>query len=211
MKIPDIRCKCRLNLKTFGKNRYARVVLMTAIAFLIFGSAFAFAAGGGEGDGHHQKWTATDSYRIMNFTVLVVGLFLLLRKPVAKALNSRIKGIKEQLENLEVKKAAAESELAQYVGKLAKLEGEADSIIADYIRQGNEAKARILKEAESAAEKLEEQAKKNIEHEFEQAKHRLKDDVLEKAMARAEEIIKTKISTNDQERLVDEYLNKVVA
>jgi F-type H+-transporting ATPase subunit b len=210
MKIPDIRCKCRLNLKTFGKNRYAKAMLMTAIAFLIFGSAFAFAAGGGEGDGH-QKWVATDSYRIMNFTVLVVGLFLLLRKPVAKALNSRIKGIKDQLEDLEAKKAAAENELAKYVEKLAKLEGEADSIIDDYIRQGNEAKARILKEAESAAEKLEEQAKKNIEHEFEQAKLRLKDDVLEKAMARAEEIIKTKISTDDQERLVDEYLNKVVA
>jgi F-type H+-transporting ATPase subunit b len=178
--------------------------------FLIFGVAYAFAAGGGEGDGH-QKWVATDSYRIMNFTVLVVGLFLLLRKPVANALNSRIKGIKEQLEDLEVKKAAAESELAKYVEKLAKLESEADNIIEDYIRQGNDAKARILKEAETAAEKLEEQAKKNIEHEFEQAKIRLKEDVLEKAMARAEEIIKTKISTDDQERLVDEYLNKVVA
>lgn len=158
-----------------------------------------------------KRWVATDSYRIMNFTVLVVALFLLLRKPAANALSSRIKGIKEQLEDLEVKKAAAESELAMYVEKLAKLEGEADNIIEDYIRQGNDAKARILKEAETAAEKLEEQAKKNIEHEFEQAKNRLKEDVLEKAMARAEEIIKTKISTDDQERLVDEYLNKVVA
>ncbi len=210
MIIPDIQCKCQLNLKNFEKNRYAKVVLMTAIVFLIFGTAIAFAASGGEGDGH-QKWVATDSYRIMNFTVLVVGLFFLLRKPVSKALNARINGIKEQLENLEAKKAAAESELAKYVEKLARLEGEAEIIIDDYIRQGNEAKARILKEAESAAEKLEEQAKKNIEHEFEQAKFRLKDDVLEKAMARAEEIIKTKISTVDQERLVDEYLNKVVA
>jgi len=210
MIIPDIQCKCQLNLKNFEKNRFAKVVLMTAIVFLIFGTAIAFAASGGEGDGH-QKWVATDSYRIMNFTVLVVGLFFLLRKPVSKALNARISGIKEQLEDLEAKKAAAESELAKYVEKLAKLEGEAEIIIDDYVRQGNEAKARILKEAESAAEKLEEQAKKNIEHEFEQAKFRLKDDVLEKAMARAEEIIKTKISTHDQERLVDEYLNKVVA
>jgi F-type H+-transporting ATPase subunit b len=210
MKIPDIQYKCQLNLKGFCKNRNAKVVLMTALVFLFFGAAFAFAAGGGEGDGH-QKWVATDTYRIMNFTVLVVGLFLLLRKPVSKALNSRINGIREQLENLEAKKAEAENELTKYIEKLAKLEGEAESIIEDYIRQGNEAKARILKEAESAAEKLEEQAKKNIEHEFEQAKIRLKEDVLEKAMARAEEIIKTKISTDDQERLVDEYLNKVVA
>lgn len=210
MKFPGIRCKCHFTIKNFGKSRYVNVLVMTALMFLIFGVAYAFAAGGGEGDGH-QKWVATDSYRIMNFTVLVVGLFLLLRKPVANALNSRIKGIKEQLEDLEVKKAAAESELAKYVEKLAKLESEADNIIEDYIRQGNDAKARIMKEAETAAEKLEEQAKKNIEHEFEQAKIRLKEDVLEKAMARAEEIIKTKISTDDQERLVDEYLNKVVA
>lgn len=210
MKFPGIRCKCHFTIKNFGKSRYVNVLVMTALMFLIFGVAYAFAAGGGEGDGH-QKWVATDSYRIMNFTVLVVGLFLLLRKPVANALNSRIKGIKEQLEDLEVKKAAAETELAGYVEKLAKLESEADNIIEDYIRQGNDAKARILKEAETAAEKLEEQAKKNIEHEFEQAKIRLKEDVLEKAMARAEEIIKTKISTDDQERLVDEYLNKVVA
>lgn len=210
MKFPGIRCKCHFTIKNFGKSRYVNVLVMTALMFLIFGVAYAFAAGGGEGDGH-QKWVATDSYRIMNFTVLVVGLFLLLRKPVANALNSRIKGIKEQLEDLEVKKAAAESELAGYVEKLAKLESEADNIIEDYIRQGNDAKTRILKEAETAAEKLEEQAKKNIEHEFEQAKIRLKEDVLEKAMARAEEIIKTRISTDDQERLVDEYLNKVVA
>lgn len=210
MKFPGIRCKCHFTIKNFGKSRYVNVLVMTALMFLIFGVAYAFAASGGEGDGH-QKWVATDSYRIMNFTVLVVGLFLLLRKPVANALNSRIKGIKEQLEDLEVKKAAAEGELAKYVEKLAKLESEADNIIEDYIRQGNDAKARILKEAETAAEKLEEQAKKNIEHEFEQAKIRLKEDVLEKAMARAEEIIKTKISTDDQERLVDEYLNKVVA
>lgn len=210
MKFPGIRCKCHFTIKNFGKSRYVNILVMTALMFLIFGVAYAFAAGGGEGDGN-QRWVATDSYRIMNFTVLVVALFLLLRKPAANALSSRIKGIKEQLEDLEVKKAAAESELAMYVEKLAKLEGEADNIIEDYIRQGNDAKARILKEAETAAEKLEEQAKKNIEHEFEQAKNRLKEDVLEKAMARAEEIIKTKISTDDQERLVDEYLNKVVA
>jgi F-type H+-transporting ATPase subunit b len=209
MKIPGIRRKCHLWDKYFCNGEYAKVVVVTLCAFLIFGAASVFAAAAG--DGENQKWVATDTYRIMNFTVLVVGLFLLLRKPVSKALSSRIKGIKEQLEDLEAKKAATENELAGYVERLAKLEGEASTIIDDYIRQGNEAKERIIKEAEAAAERLEEQAKKNIEHEFEQAKLRLKGDVLEKAMARAEEIIKTKISTDDQERLVDEYLNKVVA
>lgn len=211
MNFPGIRCKCHSG-STKTKIRYSKLIFIATLMFMLFSAAFVFAsASGGEEGELHQKWVAVDTYRIMNFTVLVVGLFFLLRKPVSKALNGRIIGIKEQLEDLEAKKTEAERELAKYEEKLAKLEAEADGIIEEYIRQGNEAKVRILKEAEAAAEKLEEQAKKNIEHEFEQAKIRLKEDVLEKAMAKAEEIIKEKISTDDQERLVDEYLNKVVA
>jgi F-type H+-transporting ATPase subunit b len=79
------------------------------------------------------------------------------------------------------------------------------------VRQGNEAKARILKEAEASAYKLEEQARRNIENEFQAAKQRLQQDIFEKAMIKAEEIIKKNITADDQNRLVDEYLDKVVA
>ena len=84
-------------------------------------------------------------------------------------------------------------------------------VIAEYVRQGEEAKARILKEAESAADKLEEQAKKNIENEFKQAKETLQAEIVEKALVKAEQAVKEQISADDQERLVDEYLAKVVA
>jgi len=166
------------------------------------------AAAGGS---HGSHWAATDTYKVMNFAVLAIGLFLLLRKPVSQALNARIQGIKEQLEELESKKKAAEEELARYNEKLATLEGEAGEIVAEYVRQGEEARARILTEAESTAEKLEEQAKKNIEHEFNQAKARLQEEIIDKALLKAEEIIKSKISDDDQISLVDEYLDKVVA
>ncbi|MCK4467949.1 MAG: hypothetical protein KAU60_06310, partial [Desulfobacterales bacterium] len=61
------------------------------------------------------------------------------------------------------------------------------------------------------AVKLEEQAKRNIEHEFKQAKSKLQEEISEKALLKAEEIIKSTITTEDQDRLVDEYLEKVVA
>jgi F-type H+-transporting ATPase subunit b len=79
------------------------------------------------------------------------------------------------------------------------------------VKQGEDAKVRILKEAEAAAEKLKEQASKNIEHEFLQAKAELKAEIVEKALAKAEAIIKEKINSEDQDKLVDEYLEKVVA
>jgi F-type H+-transporting ATPase subunit b len=59
-------------------------ILILVLALLIcFQAGMAVAAGGG--DGGHKGWVATDTYRVMNFTVLAVGLFLLLRKPVERS------------------------------------------------------------------------------------------------------------------------------
>jgi F-type H+-transporting ATPase subunit b len=177
------------------------------------------AAEGQEAEGHGEEgapahapgWRATDTYRVLNFAVLAGALIFLLRKPTAQALNNRIQGIAEQLKDLEAQKAEAEKQLAEYNRKFAQLEQEASSILADYQRQGEEAKARILKEAAEAAEKLKAQAQKSIQSEFEKARDDLKRDVLDQAMAQAEALIRTKITAGDQEKLVDEYLAKVVA
>ena len=181
-----------------------RSAIIAIVALLIFPMSVALAASG-------KGWVETDWFRVLNFVILTAGLFVILRKPVAKALSSRIDGIKQQLEELEAQKEAAEKKLAEYSDKLSDLEKEAEHIVADYIKQGNEAKARILKEAEASAEKLQAQARRNIEHEFDQAKKQLQAEVLEKSLAKAEELIKAKISTDDQNRLVDEYLDKVEA
>lgn len=202
IKRPGIGCKHNLI-----KSRTFMAVVIMLLLFLFLGVAAASGGGGQESKG----WVATDTYKVMNFAVLAIGLFLLLRKPVSQALNARIKGIKEQLSELEEKKEGAEKKLAEYNEKFLKLDREAEKIVAEYIKQGNEAKARILKEAESAAVKLEEQAKKNIEHEFKKAKSKLKEEILEQALVKAEDIINNKITSKDQDRLVDEYLEKVVA
>ena len=143
--------------------------------------------------------------------VLAAVLFLILRKPMSQALKGRIQGIKQQLEDLEQKKKAAEKSLAECKERIALLNKEAERLVEEYIRQGEEAKARIMKEAEASAEKLKEQASKNIEHEFEQAKGKLQAEIVEQALAKAEQVIAKKITDNDQTKLVDEYLEKVVA
>ena len=170
------------------------IVILALFLFCLAGTVAASSEGGGGHEGV-KGWVATDTYRVMNFTVLVVGLFFLLRKPVAQALNSRIKGIKDQLSELEAKKKDAEKELEKYTERLSHLEEEAEKIIEEYIRQGNEAKARIIDEAKKTVEKLEEQARRNIEHEFKQAKIKLQQDILEKALVNAETLIKDNITT----------------
>lgn len=210
------------------RRRWGSVLLAGILAMLLVFSigTLASAASGGQGDAaveshgdaeahgddeaHGPGWVSTDTFRVLHFIVLFGGLFFLLRKPVSNALGARVKGIEDQLSDLEAKKAAAERQLAEYNRKFAQLEKEAEEIMAEYVRQGEEAKVRILKEAEEASEKLKIQAQKTIESEFQNAREQLRAEVLDKALAKAEEIIKGQISAEDQEKLVDEYLAKVV-
>ncbi len=208
----------------FTVHRTAAVLAAALMLFCFAGGGLSstggeqgteHAAGGEQGTEHaappSKGWQATDTYKVMNFAVLAVALVFLLRKPVKQALADRIQSIKTQLSELEAQKAAAEAELAKYNQRFQKLDQEAEKLIAQYVQQGEEAKARILKEAETATDKLQEQARRNIEHEFKKARQELQDDVLEKALAKAEEIVRDRISDGDQERLVDDYLSKVVA
>ncbi|MFP4452093.1 MAG: ATP synthase F0 subunit B [Desulfobacterales bacterium] len=153
---------------------------------------------------------ATDTYRVINFAVLAGILVFLLRKPVKQFFGDRIRVIREQLEDLENQKQAAEKKLEEYNERLAALSRESEKIIEDYRRQGENLKDQILREAETASGKLEEQAKKNIEREFAQAKLHLETEVFDRAVEKAEEKLKRITTPDDQEKLVQEYLDKVV-
>lgn len=189
------------------KHRTIVIGVLVLILCLSFGNVMA-ASGGDSGS---KGWQNLDWYRLMNFAILAAVLVFILRKPISQALRSRIKSIQEQLENLEIQKVEAEKRLIQYNEKLSQLENEAAKIVDDYIKQGNEARAKIIKEAEQTAEKLQAQARRNIEHEFDQAKQKLQQEIVESSLQKAEESLKKEITAQDQDKLIDEYINKVVA
>ncbi|MDY0222894.1 MAG: ATP synthase F0 subunit B [Desulfobacterium sp.] len=194
--------------REFKTSAFFCVVTMILLGFV----GLAIAAGGGDhGEAASKGWVITDTYKVMNFAVLAGVLFYLARKPVKEFFSSRTTGIREELETLEQKKVESEKILAGYAEQIATLDQEADRIVADYIAQGEAAKKRILVEAEAQAVKLEEMAKRNIEQEFKAARLALKQEIVEKALAKAEILVKESISKEDQDRLVDDYLAKVVA
>lgn len=197
-------------MNPFGSKRMIALQLLTFFLFLAVGSV-AFAS---SGEGHvavAKEWSSIDWQRVMNFAVLVTALFFAVKRPVADALNSRITTIKQQLEDLEAKKDDASKKLAEYEKKIATLDSEAKQILAQYQEQGEAAKQRILEKAAASAEKMKEQAKRNIENEFKAAKQQLQAEMMTKALEKAEELVRKSISSDDQDRLIDEYLKKVVA
>ncbi|MEN8210377.1 MAG: ATP synthase F0 subunit B [Thermodesulfobacteriota bacterium] len=197
-----------------NKNRFKFVCPVAIVGFLLAMAGIAWASSGGGGDAHgggHNRWLTVDTWKVVNFGVLAVIGFFIAKKPVAEFFSSRKKGIEDEINVLEQKKADAQKKLLEYQTKFKNLDQESKQIVENYIKQGEEAKTRIIAEAEAQAEKLEEMAKRSIEQEFKTAKAKLQQEIAAKAMEKAEEIIKASISPDDQDRLVDQYLRKVVA
>ena len=196
----------RETLKISGRSMRKSLLILVGACVLLSFAGLCFASENAE-----ITWKKTDWYKVMNFAVLAVGLYLVVRKPVASALDGRIQSIKEDLRVLEAEKAEAEKQLAEYNKRIATLDKEVEKIIGEYKQQGEAAKAKILASAKESAEKIEEQARRNIENEFESARQKLRMDIFEQAVVRAEELVKGKITSEDQDRLVEEYLDKVVS
>jgi F-type H+-transporting ATPase subunit b len=198
--------------------RLARKLLppLCALALVALGAGLALASGGGEGAAAHgggggisdsQMWDFI--YRIMNFVVLVAVLVVVLRKPLKSGLGSRVEQIKSELEELEAKREEARRAYALMEQRLADAAGEHEKILAEFRAMGEKEKAAIIAGAESTAQRIKEQASFTIEQETAQAKAVLRREVAEMSATLAEDLLKEKINSEDQTRLVDEYLAKV--
>ncbi len=127
-------------------------IKVSGMTALIVGVAAATSwASSGHGE-VHNSWLTIDTWKTLNFAVLAIALFLLGRKPVKSFFSSRKKEIADELKDLEQKKAEAEKQLAEYQTRFNNLDQESRQIIEEYIKQGEEAKKRIIAQAEAQAE-----------------------------------------------------------
>ena len=72
------------------------VLIFTVLLVFNVGTVFA-SAGSGDDQAAPKGWVKTDWFRVMNFSVLAIALFFILKKHLSQALHARIKGIKDEL------------------------------------------------------------------------------------------------------------------
>ncbi|MBW2617876.1 MAG: ATP synthase F0 subunit B [Deltaproteobacteria bacterium] len=149
-------------------------------------------------------------YRAINFGILAAVMVILLRKPMGRMLANRNQGIKEDLENLEKRKEEAARSLEENLARLKSIEAEKDKIIQEFVAAGNAEKEKILAQAEEMAARIKEQTRASIELETEKARTQLQAEIAEKSATKAFELIQAKITPEDRDRLVNDYLDKVV-
>ena len=140
---------------------------------------------------------------------MLIVLIKVLAKPVANGLRARQQSIKEQFTDLEERKAEADMAYQTYEEKLASIDQEVSDIIQAAIAQGEAEKARIIEEANRAAEDIKRQAEMAIQYELAAAKLRLREEVAGQAVVMAEELIRKNLQEDDQVKIIENYLAKV--
>jgi F-type H+-transporting ATPase subunit b len=196
-----------MNVK--GVRMKSKLVGILAGILMVAMATTALAAGG---EGHHVDSGVLLKdflYRLFNFAVTFGLLAYFVTKPIRKGLLGRKEGIEKALGEAKVAQEKAEAKFAEYDEKLTKASAEIDDIYAAIKREGELERERILANAREMALKIEHEAKKSAALEIAKARVQLQREASDMALKLAEDLLKKNFNSNDQNRLVDEYMKKV--
>jgi F-type H+-transporting ATPase subunit b len=103
----------------------------------------------------------------------------------------------------------AEAMVQEYKGRLAGLDQETQSIEALWRADAEREKARLLKEGEASAAKIEQDARFVADQEVKVARHKIRQEIANQAEATARSLIERNISPDDHERLAREFIDNI--
>ena len=192
------------------KGKFVLIAGLILISLFIFcGLSFASEGGGHGGtDGSQRLWDL--GARFLNFAILVIILFVVIKKADVKGFFSgRRAEISQKFEDLKKERDAAESRFRELEDELKAFETKKKEIIQQFEAEGVAEKKKIIAEAEERAKQILEQAGLTIQREIQAAKDRLAMEMVEAAAQRAQGIIEKEITDSDQDQLVNEFIERV--
>lgn len=180
------------------------LVLLSSLALMIALTGVSWAAS--DGDGALLDLLA----RFINFALLVIILAVVLKKSNALGFfPNRVDDIKKRMEQLRREKEEAEARYLAIQQKLADFESEKEAILDEARRDGEAEKETILAEAENRVKQMLAQVESSLQQEVEDAKARLRWEVADLAADKAREIIARELNEDDQDRLVQDFIENV--
>ena len=192
------------------KGKFVLIAGLTLISiFILCGLGFASEGGGHGGSDESQRlWDL--GARFLNFALLVIILFVVIRKSGVKDFfSARREEISKKFEDLKEERDAAEGRYRELEAELKAFETKKKEILQQFEAEGIAEKERIIAEAEERAKQILEQAGLTIQREIQAAKDRLTAEMVEAAAQRAQGIIEKEIKDSDQDRLVNEFIERV--
>jgi len=151
---------------------------------------------------------------LLFFTWVTFGILLLLLGkygwgPIVNAIQSREEKIQDDLSQAEEQREKAEHLLNERKEELNKAHEEAREIIEDARSKAEKVGDEIEQEAQQKADSMIESAEREIEAERKKAMGSVESEIGNLAIDLAEKILREDLDSDDHERMIDEFLNRV--
>jgi ATP synthase F0 subunit b len=159
--------------------------------------------------GHSGKLGLVWSF--INFAVLLWILEKILFKPLRSRTRDKHDTVKAEIDKATVARQEAEGVLAEYRDRLDRLDAEIAELMADAKAKAEADRVRIIDAAKREAEQITSTAHATAEREAAARRRQLEAEIVDRAVARAEAILRSKITPADQRTMVDRYVDQLGA
>jgi F-type H+-transporting ATPase subunit b len=171
------------------------------------GPALALAAGAS----HHAPGEIPVEvfFQAANFTMFVLLLYFILRKPVRNFFSGRQAQFQQAMQKATETRVAAERRRDDILNRLRTIESTADESIRNARAEAEELKSKMIAEAREAAQRLEADSRRLAEIELARARVEIQTELVHKSVALSQSLLKEKIGEQDQRRLQSEFSDRV--
>jgi F-type H+-transporting ATPase subunit b len=147
--------------------------------------------------------------RLVNFAIIASVVVYFTRKPIRDFFKGRTAEIEKAMQDSKETRERAVAALAEMERQVKDLDAEMGRLIADAQARGEKDKQALSAEGKKVVQDVSAQVKQGIEIELQKAKSALATEAALLSLELAEGSIKSKISSQDHERIVKEYITKV--
>jgi F-type H+-transporting ATPase subunit b len=177
--------------------------LLPAFLLLCAGSGTAHAAE------HPANWSDL-LWRCVTIALVAGVLWKFAGKKLHAFFVNRRSGIAQELHDLEARKEAARTQLAEVEQRIGRLDAEREAVLAEFRAKGEALRMEIIAKAEGEAARIKEQARLTAQNETDRALAAVRAEMADHIILAAQDILKTRLSAGEHTKLIDSLLTKVV-
>lgn len=179
---------------------------MSVVEFFTAAQAWASAAAEAE---HHAPSINDIWFPLANFLIYGFIIVKFAFPPVRDFLKSRRDEVVSTINQASAKKQAAETLVNEYRAKLSGLDKEVQSILTSLREEGERERIKLVSEAQATAVKIKDDAIFLADQEVKMARQKRREEMAELAAATAQQLVQGNLSSADQNRLVDDFIQTI--
>jgi F-type H+-transporting ATPase subunit b len=149
--------------------------------------------------------TGSIIWNLIDFIVLIVFLWYVASKPVSRMVREKQEKISTTISNVEERLSQVNKKLDSQASQLEEIKKEIKKIEEQAEMMSKKLHEDIIKSAHDEAEKVRAQIKKSMEQDINRTKADLRKEVVDKALARAHELVNQKLDKNTQMKLIESF------